>query len=412
MPEKLVITGMGIVAPNGIGSASFAEALRAGRSGVRCLDFCEQLAVRTQVGGCLEAAAADALAQQEAQGGAFDRSALFLLAAARMARAEARLDRSEGEGGERTGILVASACGPVEAVEEAYAQFHQERTPYVRPSSANKAMFHSPALAVAGRFGLGGVCGMTCWGGVSSLAALLEATLLLRSGMVDVMLVGAVDCPFSPDHFRMWDALRLLTRDFNDQPEAASRPFDARRTGLVLAEGAAVIVLEREKTAAERNANVLAEVVGFGQSFARGDSMAARTAAFAASMDSALVSAHMAPGDLGHVQAAALSSPTGDAAEAAALRQVLGGAADLVPVSSIKSMIGHALGASGMLSLAAAVLGMRDGFLPPTINLDVPDADCDLNHVALEARQADYRTAMVNCSDFGGAEMSVIVRRP
>ena len=340
----------------------------------------------------------------------FDRATALAMFAAQMAFEEAWVDRTSTEG-LRQGVLVGTACGPVHSVEELYGELYREKSPLVKPLSAQRTMPHSMATAIATRHSIDGSAAVVSAGGASSLAALFAALQALRLETTDIMLVGGVDCPLVPEHFRMWDAQRVLTREFNTQPAKASRPFAADRSGLVLAEGSGAVVMEREKTAEARKANIYAEVLGVGQSYSQDHSAAARVDSQAACMTRALDNAGLAKGEIEHIQASAVSSPPGDVAEAEAIRKVFGGRTDKIAVSSVKSMIGHALGASGILSLIAALVGMRENFIPPTINLDEPDPECNLDHVANEARDQEIHNVLVNSFEPDGINVSVVVRK-
>jgi act minimal PKS ketosynthase (KS/KS alpha) len=408
MSEKLVISGLGVLAPNAIGATAFCEAIRSGQSGIRRLEDLGAVGYHTQIGGRIDRAVLAPLLERDEEAAQLDLTAGLCLLAAQMACEEAQIDQVEARAGLRLAVLVGSACGPVQALEEIYRDLARSETPVVRPSRVQRAFPYSPASAVAKRFQAQGACQMVNAGGASSLAALASAADLVRSGAVDVALVGGVDCPLAPDYFRLWDAVRLLTRDYNRQPEAASRPFDYARSGIVLAEGCGFVVLEREETALAREVNLYAEVAGLGQSFWGPSDGHARTNAQAASMKQAIAQSGV---QIEHVQASAMSSPSGDAQEAEAIAQALGGMAGRTLVSSIKSMIGQSPGAAGMLSLIAAVLGMREGFIPPTLNLQEPDAEFSaLRFVPDEAQPFVYSNALVNAFDPAGQNASVVVR--
>ncbi|HNY27679.1 MAG TPA: beta-ketoacyl-[acyl-carrier-protein] synthase family protein [Candidatus Sumerlaeota bacterium] len=408
MSEKLVISGLGVLAPNAIGSEAFCEALRSGQSGIRRLEELGAVGYHTQIGGMIDRAVLSPLLERDEEAAQLDLTAGLCLLAAQMACEEAQIDQPEGRAGLRLAVLIGSACGPVQALEEIYRDLARSETPVVRPSRVQRAFPYSPASAVARRFQAQGACQMVNAGGASSLAALVSAAGLVGSGAVDVALVGGVDCPLAPDYFRLWDAVRLLTRDHNRQPETASRPFDYARSGIVLAEGCGFIVLEREETARARAVPLYAEISGFGQSFCGPSDGRARIEAQTASMVQAIEQSGV---QVEHVQASAMSSPSGDAQEAEAIVQALGNLAGRALVSSIKSMIGQSPGAAGMLSLIATVLGMREGFIPPTLNLQEPDAEFSaLRFVPDEAQPFVYSNALINAFDPAGQNASVVVR--
>jgi 3-oxoacyl-(acyl-carrier-protein) synthase len=411
MSDKLVISGLGILAPNAIGSAAFCDAIRSGQSGIRRLEELGAVGYHTQIGGMIDRAILAPLLERDEEAAQLDLTAGLCLLAAQMACEEAQIDQPEGRAGLRLAVLVGSACGPVQALEEIYRDLARSETPVVRPSRVQRAFPYSPASAVARRFQAQGACQMVNAGGASSLAALATAACLIRSGAVDVALVGGVDCPLAPDYFRLWDAVRLLTRDHNRQPEAASRPFDYARSGIVLAEGCGFVVLEREETARVREVPLYAEVSGFGQSFCGPSDGRTRTKAQAACMLQAIEQAGDACPQIEHIQASAMSSPSGDAQEAEAIVLALGETVGRTLVSSIKSMIGQSPGAAGMLSLIATLLGIKEGFIPPTLNLQEPDAEFSaLRFVPDEAQPFVYSNALINAFDPAGQNASVVVR--
>jgi act minimal PKS ketosynthase (KS/KS alpha) len=411
MSDKLVISGLGVLAPNAIGSEAFCEALRLGQSGIRRLEELGSVGYHTQIGGRIDRSILTPLLERDEEAAQLDLTAGLCLLAAQMACEEAQLDQSEGRGDLRLAVLVGSACGPVQALEDIYRDLAHSEVPVVRPSRVPRAFPYSPASAVAKRFQAQGPCQMINAGGASSLAALATAVHLLRSGTVDVALVGGVDCPLAPDYFRLWDAVRLLTRDYNRQPEVASRPFDYARSGIVLAEGCGFVVLEREETARGREVAPYAEIVGCGQSFCAPSDARLRTRAQADAMTEAITQAGTACAQIEHVQASAMSSPSGDAQEAEAIALALGETVGCALVSSVKSMIGQSPGAAGMLSLIATLLGIREGFIPPTLNLQEPDAEfAALRFVPDEAQPFVYSNALVNAFDPAGQNASVIIR--
>ncbi|MFW6256424.1 MAG: beta-ketoacyl-[acyl-carrier-protein] synthase family protein, partial [Candidatus Sumerlaeota bacterium] len=226
-----------------------------------------------------------------------------------------------------------------------------------------------------------------------------------------LLFVGGVDCPVLPEYMRMMDALRFLTRDFNDDPATACRPFDRRRSGMVLAEGCGFLVIERESTAVQRNAEIYGEILGIGQSQCVTSGPEGRSASMASAMLTAMEDAELSPEDIQHIQAHGDSSPEGDLAEAQAIMQVFGSQTASVPVSSVKSMTGHTMGASGAISMIAELLAMRNNFMVPTINMDERDPKIALDVVANQVRQQPYDTAMVNSFGRDGGNISVIIRK-
>jgi 3-oxoacyl-[acyl-carrier-protein] synthase II len=240
-----------------------------------------------------------------------------------------------------------------------------------------------------------------------------NATMYIRAGMADVMLAGGVEAPIVALALGGFGTMRALSRRLDD-PEGASRPFDAGRDGFILSEGAAVLALEELEHARGRGARILAEVLGYGMSsdahhVTEPDPVGTNPAR---AMTMAMADAGVTPQDIGYINAHGTSTPAGDAAETRAIKLALGDErAYQVPVSSTKSETGHLLGATGALEAAVTVLAMRDGFLPPTINLTDPDPDCDLDYVPNTGREAHVRVAMSNAFGFGGHNAVLVLRR-
>jgi 3-oxoacyl-[acyl-carrier-protein] synthase II len=411
MAGKSVITGIGVLSPNGVGKDAFLDAIRNGKSGVRKITHLDTATLHSRIAGSIDDETLQSLSPGEESASDLDRTALFARIAGEMALADAQLDKKTATLSYKKGIIIGTGSGPLHTVERFYEERFLERTPYVRPSTLGKAEFASPCAGVAARFGIDGIVQTVSAGCASSLAALTVAHSYIRMGMADILLVGGVDCPLTQHSFRMWDSLRLLTRDFNNAPESASRPFALGRSGMVLSEGCGFVVMEREEVAAERGAEVYADFLGGGFSYDPEALTNPGEDFQVQAMKSAIFNAKAPQKEIGYVQASGASVHINDLVESRAIRRTFGDRTARLPVSSIKSMIGHAAGASGMLSLIAVILGMRDKFLPPTINLDAPDPECDLDHVANAARPVEVKTALVNSFGVTGANASVVVRK-
>ena len=235
---------------------------------------------------------------------------------------------------------------------------------------------------------------------------------MIERGEADVVFAGGTDAGVNPVSLLGFSMLGTLSRR-NDAPAAASRPFARNRDGFVLGEGAAVVVLERESLARARGANVLAELAGYGvtcDAYRITDERPDADGAVRA-IERCLEDADACAGDVGYVNAHGTGTVMNDLTETKAIRAALGAAADLVPVSSTKSMIGHLLAAAGAVELVAAILALRDGYVPPTINLDEPDPGCDLDYVPLVARETSFDVALSNSFGFGGQNACLLIRR-
>jgi act minimal PKS ketosynthase (KS/KS alpha) len=415
--RRVVITGIGVLAPGGIGVKSFWSLLSEGRTSTRGITFFDPSAFRSRV-----AAEADfdpwehGLGPQEIR--RMDRAAQFAVVTAREAMADSGLDLS-GIAPHRAGVTVGSAVGATMGLDQEYrvvsdgGQLDLVHHEYALPHLYNYFVPSSFAAEVAWSAGAEGPATVVSTGCTSGLDSVGYAAELIRDNSVDVMIAGATDAPVSPITVACFDAIRATTPR-NDDPGHASRPFDRTRNGFVLGEGAAMFVLEELGAARRRGAHLYAEIAGY----------ASRCNAFhmtglrpdgremAEAIRAALNEARMNPGDVDYVNAHGSGTKQNDRHETAAFKRSLGEHARRTPVSSIKSMVGHSLGAIGSIEIAASVLAMENNVVPPTANLHVPDPECDLDYVPLTAR--DWRTDAVLTvgSGFGGFQSAMVLARP
>jgi nodulation protein E len=393
---RVAITGFGIVSPFGRGRASALDALRAARSGVRAITSIDASALNCRMAGEVPADAHEGLHKNH------DRFTRFALIAADEAAAQAgALDVDP----ERVGVLLGTGLGGCETLDASYRRIYAEST-RVPPMSIPLSMYNAASSAVAARVGAKGLGYSVVSACASSTHAIGLAAQAIRAGQADAVFAGGSDAPLTVGVLRGWEALRILAID-NEHPEEACRPFSADRKGLVLAEGAAVFVLESLDNAQRRGAEILAEVVGFGATSDAGHVTDPSADGAARAMALALRDAKLPPEDVGYINAHGTGTRANDATETAAIRTVFRDAAP--PVSSTKSLHGHAMGASGAIELAASLLALRDGFLPPTINLRKPDPECDLDYVPNEPREARVRAFLSNSFGFGGMNAVIAV---
>jgi minimal PKS ketosynthase (KS/KS alpha) len=415
--RRVVITGIGVLAPGGIGAKSFWSLLSEGRTATRGITFFDPSAFRSRV-----AAEADFdpwehdLGPQEIR--RMDRAAQFAVVTARAAMADSGLDLGD-IAPHRAGVAIGSAVGATTGLDQEYRVVsdggrldlvdHQ----YAAPHLYNYFVPSSFAAEVAWSAGTEGPATVVSTGCTSGLDSVGYAAGLIRDHSVDVMITGATDAPISPITVACFDAIKATTPR-NDDPGHASRPFDGSRNGFVLGEGAAMFVLEELEAARRRGAHVYAEIAGY----------ASRCNAFhmtglrpdgremAQAIRSSLDQAKMNPADIDYVNAHGSGTKQNDRHETAAFKLSLGEHARRAPVSSIKSMVGHSLGAIGSIEIAASVLAMQNNVVPPTANLHVPDPECDLDYVPLTAR--DWRTDSVLTvgSGFGGFQSAMVLARP
>ncbi|MFJ5927759.1 beta-ketoacyl-[acyl-carrier-protein] synthase family protein [Kitasatospora sp. NPDC092948] len=412
--RRVVITGVGVTAPGGIGAKAFWKLISEGRTATRRISFFDPSPFRSQV-----AAEADfdpelhGLRPQEIR--RMDRAAQFAVVTAREAVADSGLEFGAIPP-HRIGVTIGSAVGATMGLDQEYrtvsdgGRLELVDHEYAVPHLYNFLVPSSFATEVAWAVGAEGPSTVVSTGCTSGLDAVGYAVELIREGSVDVMVAGATDAPISPITVACFDAIKATTPR-NDDPEHASRPFDASRNGFVLGEGSAVFVLEELESARRRGAQIYAEVAGY----------ATRSNAFhmtglrpdgremAEAIRVAMDEARLNPEDIDYINAHGSGTKQNDRHETAAFKRSLGEHAHRTPVSSIKSMVGHSLGAIGSIEVAASVFAMKYDVVPPTANLHNPDPECDLDYTPLVAR--DWRTDAVLSvgSGFGGFQSAVVL---
>jgi len=398
---RVVVTGMGCVSPVGNDRASTWDALRSGRSGVARITAFDPSDLPSQMAGEVKGFDPEALlGRKEAR--RTSRPVQLAVAAAREAVADSGIDL--GPISDEAAVIIASGVGGLALFERAVLAYAEGGYRRVSAFAAAGMLVDMPAGMVAADLGARGPNFAIVSACASGAHAIGEAAEQIRRGDAVVALAGGAEAAITPVGMAMYCVIGALSRR-NDDPEAASRPFDRDRDGFVSGEGAAVLVLEELGHARSRGADIYAELVGYGATadaahVTQPDPSGAQAARC---VRLALERAGRAPHEVGYVNAHGTSTPMNDVAETRALKLALGEAAAVVPVSSTKSMTGHLTGAAGALEAMVTILAVRDRFLPPTINLDHPDPECDLHHVALVGRPAPDATLALSMSfGFGG----------
>lgn len=400
-----MITGVGAVTPMGVGAERFWQGLAAGENAIRRLEDLPP-GFPVSVAGTVPDFAAETLFERRTARRT-GRYGLFALAAAREALAGSRLDPTQDP--DRIGVVLGTAGGMLSphGQEHVLAEAGPKR---VDPLHLSKHGPYMAAVRVAMELGVHGPTSTVNSACASGLDAIGQAVLLLKAGHADAILAGGTESLVSPLGLAVLNQVGALTR--SPDPDRACRPFDAERSGFVLAEGAGVLLLERESFARARGAHLWAEVAGVGWSFDATDETAPDVRGQSLAMMRALADAQITPADLDWVKAHGTSTVLNDKTETAALRMALGDThATRVPVSSIKSMIGHTASASGGVEAVAAVLAMQHGLIPPTIHYEHPDPACDLDYVPNRARPAELRHVLCNAFGLGGQNTSIVLRR-
>ncbi|MFH9138841.1 beta-ketoacyl-[acyl-carrier-protein] synthase family protein [Streptomyces sp. NPDC017524] len=415
--RRVVITGIGVVAPGAVGRKPFWDALTAGRTATRRISFFDPAPYRSQIAAEVDFdPLREGLTPQQAR--RMDRAAQFAVVSARESITDSGLEPTELDPA-RTGVTIGSAVGCTMSLEDEYSVVSDGgRHWQVDHSYAGRHLFDyfvpsSIAAEVARDVCAEGPVSLISTGCTSGLDSVGHAVELIREGSADVMVAGATDAPISPITVACFDAIKATTPR-NDDPGHASRPFDRTRNGFVLGEGAAVFVLEEIEHARRRDAHIYAEISGF----------ASRSNAFhmtglrpdgremAEAIRVAMRRAAITPQDIHYVNAHGSGTIQNDRHETAAFKKALGQDARRVPVSGIKSMIGHSLGAVGSLEIAACALTIEHNTIPPTANLHEPDPECDLDYVPLTAREQRVDAVLTVGSGFGGFQSAMVLRGP
>jgi 3-oxoacyl-[acyl-carrier-protein] synthase II len=411
MRRQVVVTGIGAVTPIGHGSEGLYAGLRRERSAIDRITRFDPAQFSCAIGG--EVRDFDPAAYIEPKRlRRLDRYSQFALASARMALEDARLDLAE-ENRDEIGCFIGSALGGAAFAEEQHAVFLSQGINRVRPTLALSVFCGAASCNIAIEHDLRGPSSANSDSCASGTIAIGEAFRTVRDGYADVMLAGGVEAPLSPLTFGAFAVIRAMSTR-NDDPSRACRPFDKARDGFVMAEGAAVLVLEEREHALRRGAPLYGTVLGYGTSN-DAHHMAAPLPSgeqAARAMRCALEESGVAPRAVDYINAHASSTPLNDVTETLAIKQVFGDHAYRIPISGTKAMHGHALGASGAIEAAICVLALRHAYLPPTLNLEEPDPACDLDYIPTTGREVAVRHIVSNSFGFGGINASLVFGPP
>ncbi|GJM80251.1 MAG: beta-ketoacyl-ACP synthase II [Paenibacillus sp.] len=408
--ERVVITGMGILSPLGNDVDTFWQGLKEGRSGISPIDRFDAAAFGTRIAGQVRGFDGEAVfGRKEAR--KMDLFCQFALFAAEQAVQDAglvpeKLDR------ERFGVYVGSGIGGIETLADNVKVLEERGPNRVSPSLVPMMISNMAAAQISIRFGaLGETLSpvTACSIGNSSIG---EAFRLIRSGEADVMIAGGTEAAVHPLALASFGNATALSKR-NDSPEQASRPFDANRDGFVMGEGAGIVVLESLTHALRRGARIHGEVIGYGASSDAYHVVASHPEGLGAyqAMKRAIASAGIAPEQVDVISAHATSTQVGDLGETKGIKKAFGEHAYRIPVTANKSMIGHMFGAAGGAEAIALVQSLKEGIIPPTINLMNPDPECDLDYVPNQARQADLEIGLSNSFGFGGHNAVIVLRK-
>ncbi|UCG16884.1 MAG: beta-ketoacyl-ACP synthase II [Phycisphaerales bacterium] len=408
--RRVVVTGMGVVTPLGCTVETFWDNLIACKSGITPVDTfdCSQFDVRIG-GACSDFDPTIVIDPKAAR--RMDRFSQMALLAAHEAVRQSGIDFNRVDA-PRVGCIIGSGIGGIKELEDQYARLLQKGPGKVSAFTIPKLMVNAAAGNLSIAFGAKGPSQAVSTACASASNAVGDAMEMIRRNQADVILAGGSEAALTPLGLSAFAAMKALSTR-NDDPAAASRPFDRGRDGFVLSEGAGVFVLEELSHAEKRGALILAEVAGFGSSAdaehltqPHEDGEGAIQA-----MQAAIKDAHLSPQDIDYINAHGTATPLGDVAEACAINRVFGPAADRIAVSSTKSSIGHLLGASGAVELVASIMAIRGSVAPPTINLDDPDERCAVRHVANRPQDMRITRVISNSFGFGGHNACIVVSK-
>ena len=408
--ERVVITGIGVVTPIGTGKDKFWDALAKGENGIDRVTKFDPTPFKSQIAG--EVKDFDPLQFMSPRDARrFPNFIKYALASALMALEDAGIDLSKVDRS-RAGVIVGSGIGGIEVMEEQHSVLLERGPRRVSPFFVPFEIINMAAGQIAIQLKLKGPNFAVVTACATSNHAIGEAFRLIQHGDADLILAGGSEAALTPLSFAGFCSMKAISTR-NDDPKHASRPFDRERDGFVMAEGAGVLVLESLSHALKRNAKIYAELIGYGMSCDAFDMVHPddEGEGAALSMLNAIRDAGISPQEVEYINAHGTSTPIGDPIETKAIKRVFGDYAYSLPVSSTKSMTGHMLGAAGAVELAACLLAIERGIIPPTINYEFPDPECDLDYVPNRARRKDVRIAMSNAFGFGGHNATLIVKK-
>jgi len=406
--RRVVITGLGGVSALGIGVPALWEGLAAGRSGVRRVTVCDTDLLTNPIAAEVPSFDPAAYLTPD-QLLLCDRYAAFAMAAASEAWNEAGLDLSDEER-ERAGVLIGTGMGGVTRQDEAYRLLYEKKATRFHPFTIPRVMYNAAASHISMKFRLEGPTLCISTACASASHAIGEAAELIRGGRADVMVAGGADAPIAPGVVKAWESMRVLA-PCGDDPAAACRPFSADRQGLVLGEGAGVVILEERERAVRRGAVIHGELAGYGATADAAHITTPGVDAPARAIRQALAQAGVEPAQVDYVNAHGTATRLNDTTETQIIKRAFGDHARKLAISSTKSMHGHMMGASGAIELLATLMAIERGIVPPTANYRQPDPECDLDYVPNQAREMKVDVAISNSFAFGGLNAVLAIRR-
>ena len=410
--RRVAITGLGIVSPVGSGCETFFAAVLSPTSGIRALDITFPTGVESVIAGHIDFNPDAHFTRAKLM--TMDRVSQLALVAAREAMAQAGLADAANRCSllaARFGVSIGTGSGGSGSTEAAYTALLEQKVARLRPLTVVLAMNNATAAHISMAFGLRGPSSTVSNACASSATAIGDAFRQIRHGYADAMLVGGADALLNRGTIKAWQAMHTLAKPHADGAHAACRPFSKDRTGLVLSEGAAMLVLEDWDTAKRRGATILAELAGYASTTDAHHLTQPEASGQASAMTLSLRDAGLNVDDIAYLNAHGTATEVGDVVETNAVKLAFQNAAATLPISSTKAVHGHCMGAAGAMELIASVMALRSGHLPPTAFLETPDARCDLDYIPLQARERKgMRAVMTNSFAFGGSNAVLIAK--
>lgn len=408
MSRRIAVTGIGLITPVGIGNKETWDAVCNGKSGIGAITRFDITEHKTKIGGeVTDFNPEDFMNPKEAR--RTDRFIQYAVASTRLALEDADLEITDVIS-PRAGTLIGTGIGGMDTFREAVITLEERGPGRLGPFVIPNIITNLAAGHVSITFNAKGPNCSTTTACAASAHSIGYATMAIKRGEADVMIAGGTEAPINPLSLGGFNAMRALSTN-NDDPQGASRPFDKDRDGFIIAEGSGMLILEEMEFAKKRGARIYAELLGFGMSGDASHITAPSLDGPVRCMQDAIREAQINPEEIDYINAHGTSTQLNDANETKAIKEILGDKAYNTPVSSTKSMTGHLLGAAGGLEAAISVLAIEQGILPPTINYNTPDPDCDLDYVPNEARDANITTVLSNSFGFGGTNGTLIFRK-
>lgn len=416
MLKRAVITGMGVVSPNGIGKTAFCRAILDGKSGVKLISRFDTSELSVKIAGEIAASDFNELDWMEARERKHvSRAVPLAFAAATEALQDSGIDpvKLSLDQQREIGVALGTGGGANDFTDQQYHLYHQGKIKQVSIFTIPSGTMGTMSSEVSMRFGFRGLSHVITSGCTSSTDAIAYATRQIQLGTQTAMLTGGTDSPLAWGILKAFTLMRIMTESWNHEPERGSRPFNLDRDGFVIAEGSWMFVLEEYERARARGAHIYAEIAGYGSTCEAFHRVRLQECGEepARAIQLAMKEAGIGPRDVNYVNLHGTSTELNDRIETRALKLALDGNAYRVPMSALKSQIGHPQGACGAAGIAATLIAMRHNQLPPTINLEKPDPDCDLDYVPAPGREIAIEHAVCNCIAFGSKNSAMVLRR-